>query len=488
MIGWMQKNNKLLVPTMWIAAIAFIGAGAVNWGSVKLGSSANSVAKVGDIDIPNYKFNFNYNILYRKYQNRLGNKFDRNKANKLGLGRIVLNNLINEGLLLNFAKDEGIIVTDKEVGDEIAKSGRFNNPDGTFNKQAYEAFVRNMGMKIKDFEKIVKDELTIRKLVKLIDIKPLPFEKEAISSAFNVSDKIKYSVINSKDINVTLNEDDIKKFWEKNKDKYLTKTKYNLELLWTKGNDVNITDSEIKKYYLENNFNYADANGKIKELKDVRDQVINDLKLSKIKKSALIERSKFKKGKIKANESVVLTLGDKKFNDDIWKSIKEAKEGEYLKPKALKDSFVTIHIKSIQKPKIMSYEEAKEYAKADLEKTIKSNKLEELANNMLDKNSSLELESKDYISSYKFTVLPKLTPQDSIKVRRSIFSNLKSSGKVNIDGGVVVYKIIDQKISENNNTISDKELSAIKSNELTSNLITNLKSKYGVELYRKDIK
>ena len=49
MISWMQKHNKYLVWTIWIATIAFIGAGFVGWGSYSFGSKAGNVAKVGDV-------------------------------------------------------------------------------------------------------------------------------------------------------------------------------------------------------------------------------------------------------------------------------------------------------------------------------------------------------------------------------------------------------------------------------------------------------
>jgi len=67
MISWMQKHNKYLVVTIWVATIAFIGAGFVGWGTYQYGSKAGTVAEVGSIEISQEKFNFTYQNLYQRY-------------------------------------------------------------------------------------------------------------------------------------------------------------------------------------------------------------------------------------------------------------------------------------------------------------------------------------------------------------------------------------------------------------------------------------
>ena len=489
MISWMQKNNKYLVITIWIATIAFIGAGFVGWGSVNFGSRANSVAKVGDINIPITKYSFNYNNLYAQYAQKFNGKFDKKEAQKLGLGKAVLTNLINEALLLNFAKDNGIVTTDKEVALEILKFPNFKDKNGVFNKDYYEAFLRNRGLKAKDFERILKDEITVRKVLKLVDIKPLGLEKEAIETTLKIADKIKYKVFKTKDIKVDINDDELKKFWEENKLNYLTKTEYKLELLWTKPKDINITDEKIEEFYKTNSFNYTNKDGKVLDLKDVKEQVINDLKLKQIKKQAVIERSRLKKGKLKATESVTLKEGDSKLSAKIWEEIKKSKEGVYLKPKAIKDSYVTVHIVEIIKPKVMSFDEAKELVFKDYKAKKQQEKLDEIVQKALKDSSSFNIEPKNYISISKFEVLPNLTPQDSMIVTRAVFGSNKKIDSVKISEGVVAYEIVEQKILDNNTTNSlDEEIATIKSSEFTANLLKELSSKYTTEVFIKDIK
>ncbi len=490
MISWMQKNNKYLVITIWIATIAFIGAGFVGWGSVKFGTGSSSVAKVGDISISKIKFGFEYNNLYAQYAKKFGNKFDKKLAEKLGLQKQVFNNLVQEALLLNMAKEYGIVVTDEEIGEKIVSYPLFQNKNGKFEKSIYESFLKSRGLRAKDFESILKDETAVRKLSKLIFIKPLKFEKEVLASSFNIADKIKYTVLKLSDVNVTVNENEVKKYWEKNKLNYLTDKKYDLELLWTDSKDVNVTQSEIEKYYKENSFNYLNDKGEVKALKNVKDRVVKDLKLSKIKKLAAIARSRFKKGKIAASENVVLKENDSKFNSKIWQAIKEAKTGEYLKPKIVGNKYVTIHLKAIEEPKEMSFEQAKDMAVKDYKIEKAKEELYKLAENKMKNSASFNLESKGYITPSKFEVLPSLTPQESMKVIKGVFGSNKELDKVDIGNGIVVYKIQEQKMLDNNtsNEILNKEITAIKENELYSNLINKLSKKYKLVSYVKDLK
>ena len=490
MITWMQKHNKYLVITIWIATIAFIGAGFVGWGSVKFGTASSSVAKVGDVSISKIKFEFENNNLYVKYAKKFGNKFDKKLAEKLGLQKKVFNNLVQEALLLNMAREYGIVVTDKEIGKEIISYPLFQNKNGKFEKSIYENFLKSRGLKAKDFEAILKDEATIKKLLKLVFIKPLKFEKEVLTSSFNIADKIKYSVLKLSDVNVTVNEDEVKKYWEKNRLNYLTDTKYELELLWTDSKDVKVTDADIEKYYKQNSFNYLDDKGNIKELKDVKESVAKDLKLSKVKKLAAIARSRFKKGKIKASETVSLKENDSKFDTKVWKAIKEAKVGEYIKPKIAGDKYVTIHLKAIVKPKEMSFEQAKELATNDYKIAKQKEQLNKLVEAKMKDSANFNLEPKEYISLSKFEVLPSLTPQDSMKVIKGVFGSSKEINKVDISDGVVIYKIQEQKMIENNatNDMLNREIATIKENELYSNLINKLSKKYSVVSYVKDLK
>ena len=489
MISWMQKHNKYLVVTIWIATIAFIGAGAVGWGSMNFGSSANSVGKVGDIYISKVKYAFTYNNLYAQYAQKYGSKFDRKTAKEIGLKKIVFNNLANEALLLNLANEYGIIVSDKEVVDAIVNYKLFIGKDGQIDKNIYENFVRSRGITKKDFENILRDELKIKKLFSLINIKPLDFEKEIVRSTFLIGDKIKYKVINPQNVKVDVTEEEIKKYWQVHKDSYKTKTKYKLSLLWTKAKDLNISEDDLKKYYQANSFKFTDEKGVAKKFEDVKEQVKNALLLEKIKKRAVIERSRFKKGKIKATSQEELAFGDNKLPKNVWKKISKSKVGDVLKPIGVKGSYVTVKIDKITPPQIMSFDLAKEFAKRDLIKEKSHKKMNELAQEMLKDSTKLDNESKDYISLSGYELLSPLTPQDSLIAIKKIFADSSKKGIIDLGNLIFVYEIEDQKLVKNDKVaLLDEEANNIKNNELVFNLVKELSKKYTILSYLKDQK
>jgi len=485
MIGWMQKNNKYLVPTIRTATIAFIGAGAVGWGSMNFGDRSSSIAKIGDITITKMKYSFTLNNAYSQLAQQYGSKFDKAMAKKLGVDKSVYNSLIKEALLLNLAKDNGIIATDKEVANEITNYPAFKGKNGSFDKKIYKNFLKTRGMKPRDFENIIKENLIVKKITKLLNTKPTKFEKEVISSTFKIADKIKYAVLSSKDINITLSDNEIKTYWQKNKLNFLTPKKYKLDLVWTKTNNINFEDTEIEKFYKTNSFEFTDKSGKIKELKDVKDEVVKALTLKKLKKDAAIARSRFKKGKIKAQETIEIAINDKKFTKEIWSALQNANKGDFIKPKAVGSSYVTIHLLDIIKPQPKKYEDAKEQAGNELKATKINEELNKLADSYMKDKTKLTIDSKDYISLSNFKVLPNLTPQDSQNVIRYIFGSNKKTDKVKLKDSIVVYSIEEQKLIDTNNTLVslDKEINNIKNQELNSNIIESLTKKYKVQKF-----
>jgi len=487
MISWMQRHNKYLVVTIWIATIAFIGAGAVGWGSMNFGSSASSVGKVGDVYISKVKYAFTYNNLYAQYAQKYGSKFDRKTAKEIGLSKIVFNNLANEALLLNMANEFGIIVSDKEVADAIANYKLFIGKNGQIDKRIYENFVRNRGISKKDFENILRDELKVKKLLRLIDVKPLDFEKDIIKTTFLIGDKLKYKVITPKDVNVTVSDDEIKKYWEVHKNNYKTKKEYQLSLLWTRAKRININDDELKKYYLSNSFKFTDEKGIVKKFEDVKDEVKDRFLLEKIKKSAAIDRSKFKKGKIEATNKETLAYGDSKLPKEAWDKISKANVGDVLKPIGIKGSYVTIRIDKIIPPQVMKFDSAKELAKRDLLKEKTYNKMNKLAEKILKEDTKLDKESKGFISLSNYEVLSPLTPQNSLVAIKKIFADSKEKGVIDFKDSIFVYKITEQKILKDNKlALLDNESKNIKNNELIYNLIKELSKKYSITSYLKD--
>ncbi|MBT8349104.1 MAG: hypothetical protein HKP62_06650, partial [Sulfurovum sp.] len=309
MISWMQKHNKYLVWTIWVATIAFIGAGFVGWGSYSFGSKAGNVAKVGDIEIEQTKLNMVYSNIYNQYNQAMQGTLDDKKAKEMGLIKQAFARLATQAKILNFAKDMGIIVSDTEVAQRLQTLRAFQK-DGVFTKEIYDGYLKSQRLRANAFEATLREELILEKTFSLLAVGTLPLEEEAISSAMNVSDKLAYKVLTNDDLNFVIDEAKVKAYWEMQKENFLTAQMYELSIVWTQSKETVVTDDEVKAHYDKNSFNYTDGTGKQLPFEEAKVLATNDLKLKKTKKAAQKAYIAFKKGQIDNSEKITLPMGD----------------------------------------------------------------------------------------------------------------------------------------------------------------------------------
>ncbi|NPA50044.1 MAG: hypothetical protein GXO02_00245 [Epsilonproteobacteria bacterium] len=484
MISWMQKHNKYFVITMWIAGIALVGAYGVGWGSFKYGSRANNVGEVGDIKISIGKYQYVKEMLYEQEARKYGSKFDNELAKKLKLSQRAFDLLAYDALLLNLAKEYGIIATDEEVAEYIAKSPLFQNK-GVFDEKIYQNFLKQRGLKAETYEGLVRDQIIIDKLMKLINKKSLPFEREVIASALSIKDKIKYSVIGLNDINVSVKEDEIKNYWQKHKNNYMTQKMAVLEVLETKVDDINTTEKELKDFYEKNSFNYINSKGEILKFNEAKDKVLKDLKIKKGKKRALLDYIALKKGK-KSGKKREIVLGSQELPKEAWDKIKALKMGQVSKPIVVGDKYLTIKLLNYKEPQIMDYKDAKELAKKELIKVKKEELLAKEVESLIKDPTKLKFETKDYISLGKVETLNGLSMPESIKFLSNLFVINKSVDKIRVDNKVVVFKIVDQKMSKpSKETLKSlaKDSDLLKMSLFKGELINTLMKKYKIVRY-----
>jgi len=490
MISWMQKHNRYLVWTIWIATIAFIGAGFVGWGSYNFGSKAGNVAKIGEIEISQSKLNRAYSNLYNQYNQMLGGKLDEKKAKEMGLVQKAFARLETQAKVLNLAKEAGIVVSDKEVADYLVKIPAFQK-DGVFNKSIYKNFLQSQHLKAKNFEQSIKEDLTIQKTLSLFDAPSYALEENTTGSALNIADKIAYKVLTPKDAPVNLDEEKIKAFWENNKEHYMTPKMYDLSIVWTGSQEANVTEDELKHYYETNSFNYTDAKGKQLTFEEAKDQVKKDLRLKKTKKKAQKAYIAFKKGKRNGDEKITLAYGDKKLTPELWNQLLTQDTGTVLKPKPVGDSYATVKINKIVPPHPMRYAEAKKRATEDYQKEKEKEILLALAESLKNKIDESNATLSDYLTMNKDVNLSPLNRQETLQFLQKLFTSNKEKGMISVGDKIVVYKIKDQKLLPVDKEKVDfvKQTTAkIKKNIFENNFIKLLDSKYPTEVYMGGLK
>lgn len=489
MIGWMQKNNRYLVWTIWIATIAFIGAGFVGWGSYKFGSTSDSIAKVGDIDIKKTKYQMTYSQLYSYYNQMLQGNLDEEKAEKIGIKKQAFEIVQTQALLLNLADEFGIIVTDKEIAKNLESLPNFQE-NGTFNREIYENFLASQHVKPKTFEGGLRDELKINKLIALFKEDVSDYEKGVIDYALSDRTKIAYRVISVDDAKVDLSDAVLKKYWETKSSEYMHKIRYNLAIKVTDTKDINVSEDEIQQQYKKFNYKYTNENGDPLSLEEAKEFVIADVKTNKTEKEAKLDSIAFKKGEVQADKSVLVEKNDPQFTEEIWEAITSAKNGDFLKSKANNDHFVSIQVVNTVPPSKMSFEEAKELVKNDYLKNAKMNAFIELSKSILDNFDPQKEQQTDYLTLGQKTDIATLNDQESLQFLQKLFTTTKEKGIITVSDKKIIYVILDQKrvsLEGEEERMSIQIASQLKNALFESELTRMLNQKYPTEVFVKDL-
>ena len=192
---------SLKYVTIWVATIAFIGAGFVGWGQFQFGRKSSTVAKIKDTEVSIQDVQEVYNNLFEEKNKQLGGALDDATAEKLGLKKQAFDMAIEQGILRQYAKDLGMYVTDEEVAKQILAYFK--------DKKTYIQYLTQTGQKAKDFEAKLKKQLLIQKLLTALHITPSVTLKLTFGSALYNSDNLEIKIINKSSIKVNLSEDEI---------------------------------------------------------------------------------------------------------------------------------------------------------------------------------------------------------------------------------------------------------------------------------------
>ncbi|PHS41310.1 MAG: hypothetical protein COB07_02230 [Sulfurovum sp.] len=485
MISWMQKHNKYLVWTIWVATIAFIGAGFVGWGSYSFGSKAGNVAKVGEIEIPQTKLNMVYSNIYSQYNQAMQGRLDDKKAEELGLIKQAFAQLETQARILNFAKESGIIVSDAEVLNRLESIKSFQK-NGVLDKEIYEGYLRSQRLKAKSFEATLREEIILQKTLALLTVEALPFEEETIAASMNVSDKLAYKVLTNADLDFEIDEVKMKAYWEMQKENFLTAQMYELSIVWTESAETIVTEEEVKTHYDSNSFNYTNAEGKQLSFEEAKVLASKDLKVKKTKKSAQKAYIAFKKGKVDNSEKLTLALNDPTLSNDIWNAVKEKSVGDILKPKVVADRYATVKIENVVLPKVKTFEDAKEEVLVLYSEQAKKEALLALAESTLKNFDQNDAIISDFVKLEENVNLKPLNNQESLQFLQKLFTSTKEKGIISVLDKVIVYNILEQRLSpmDSNRTVLLKEtVNRLKQNTFESNLIKMLTKKYPTEVY-----
>ena len=483
MITWMQKHKKYLVVTIWVSTIAFVGAGFVGWGAYDFNKSrATSIAKVGNIDISYQRFQQAYSQLFNYYSQMSGRQLSEDEANQLGLANAAVQGLIRETLLLNYAADLGLVVSDEELINEIIKTPSFQK-DGVFDTKTYQSALQRAQITPKEYENELRDNLLIKKLFDAIGLKADNTAEQALSADMFMSDTIKARVILASAPQI--NEDEIKQSWEKSKDLYLSSQKYELDTHFiAPENNASIDENALKAYYEENRSDYKDKDDKIMPYEQAKDAVAADFAFKNAKRGALEEYLKIKKGEKQTSANMLIDTNAP--GDFPLAELKDAKEGDTLKPFEYKGGYLIVKLAKIIAPSPKSYEDARADVLGALQTKKMRENLEASAKEALEKKDGLNTQIK--LTKDSDEAILDLNNEQSTEFISKVFASSSKDGYVLLEDRAVVYEIVEQSLLNENKQFASliaSNAAAIKTAQLEQGLIDTLQKRYVIKKYYK---
>jgi len=489
MITFMQTHKKWLIITIWIATFAFVGAGFVGWGAYSYGKKEDTVAKVKDTQISVKDVQTVYNQLFNQLNKAMGGKLDEATAKQFGLQKAAFQRALTRAILIQFAKDNGIYITKEELAKNIELTPMFQT-NGKFNKKLYKRFLAQINLTPKEYETSIKKDLMINKVLSALSTPAHKVTLDTIASVIFMEDKVNAKIINAP--KVSINENELKAFWQKNKNNYKSQTTYDIGYYYVSLN-AKVTATELDNYYNEHKQNYTDENGKILSFNQAKNRVKLDLLASKTKRDAIITMKKLKREEIKFNISKNTPMINNYLNANLMQKLIQTK---FLKPVLTKKGWLIAKLIKINKPEILSYEKAKKLVKANLIIQKRKKALIKLSQNELKTFKGIDLGFIGREDMQKIAKKLNIAIDEAGVFEQTLFNSKTTTGyallPTNNPKKAIIFKITAQKLL---NTTKYKKYmgnvenstNQLKQNTLEQNLIQKLMKLYGsdIKMYMK---
>lgn len=479
MITWMQRHKRWLVSTIWISTIAFVGAGFVGWGSYDYGKKGGAVAVVGERSISVDEYQREYSSLYEQYASIFKDQFNQEMADKLKLKDVAYKLVIEKNLLLSYADELGLDVTNEDIAKELLQYKAFLK-NGKFDKDTYIKVLSRNGTTVSDFEDSLKRNILLQKVQKLFVLNPEKSEVKALNELLFLEDNIDLKVINSADITISDSLEDIKKYWETNKSKYMSSASYSIEYKNVKVEKNTHTVEDMKNYYDKYKVELKKADGKIKTFEEANADIQAALDLKATKKVALKEYIKYKKNEKTFEDKKVIYESDLNFGENDFK-IMSAKSGSLIKPFLNNNEYIIIKVVKKLQPKELSFDEAKDKATMDYLANAKNIKLEEMAKKEL---ADFKGENIGWVSRTSLAKITGLNPNEAGQFLSQLFTADTKVGKIDLGSKVAFYKINDSRFAkydaQRDESVSST-LQNLQGTELMTSLIKRLEEKFEIQ-------
>ncbi len=239
------------------------------------------VAEVENEEILKSEFLREFDIRKRDLQARIGDQY--NDTVEKSLKDVVINTLVRERIMSNYAKKHSLTTTNAELKSYIANLDVFHS-DGIFSVNRYRQVLRSSGISESRFETLERKNLTTRQFSSDLTHSSFisPIRINNILALFKEQRKTSYLKLNFKDYfsKISVSDKEIEKFYRENKDIFIeprkAKVSYLILSLDVLEEQVKISQEKLAELYEQ----AEDSESLSEEERRVKHILLEDKKLA----------------------------------------------------------------------------------------------------------------------------------------------------------------------------------------------------------------
>jgi peptidyl-prolyl cis-trans isomerase D len=258
MITMMRRYRRVLQVGLLVVIAAFVITSVVVSGSNTFRGDvpADSVATVNGETIPTDRFQRRYQAYLDAYAQVYRDRFTPELAERMGLPQQVVNDLVQETLVVQRARAEGLEVTDVELNAQIQAIPAFQE-NGRFTIKRYHEFLKRRGLGASAFEADVRRERTRMKAETTIrgGVKAAESEIEQAWRLRNESVRASWALVEIAPLiaGVQVSDADLETYLKAHESEYRQPERRKVTYVLVPIRDYikPVAEAEVEKYYAE---------------------------------------------------------------------------------------------------------------------------------------------------------------------------------------------------------------------------------------------
>ena len=258
MLDFLRKRKRNWVIILFLGAIIVSFALFVGSGKIRDPAGAD-VAEINGEPITQREFALHYEREVQRYRELLKGSLTPEMVKGLNIKGNLIESLIQKKLVLQEARRLGLGATDDDLANHLAQAPEFQI-GGRFSKERYLQLLQANRLLPAQFEEEQREQLTVQRLYNVV-IDAVHVTDAEVRERYRIEqEKINLNFLKLPlgdfASQVTLSDDDIKKYYERNKDSFKEPLRIQIEYLsypfdqYTSA--VEVSDKEIEEYYKTN--------------------------------------------------------------------------------------------------------------------------------------------------------------------------------------------------------------------------------------------